>query len=136
MKNLIVVALSGILLLAAIGCTTSEANSKLYYVCNCGDTCTCNTVSQEPGECTCGNELAAMHVLAIENGVGVFCQCGADCQCERDSNDPEKCGCGEAVKKVSLEGKYVCDCGPSCDCGTISGQSGQCTCGRDLKKVI
>lgn len=131
-----VVALSGFLLFTAVGCQSTAEASKAYYVCNCGDDCTCNTVSQKPGECTCGSELAAMHVLAIENGIGVFCRCGADCTCERDKNDPDKCGCGEPVKKISLEGKYVCNCGPSCNCGTISDKPGKCHCGEDLKEVI
>lgn len=27
------------------------------YVCNCGPTCTCNAISQNPGKCPCGQEM-------------------------------------------------------------------------------
>lgn len=29
------------------------------FACNCGAGCTCNTVSQTPGKCTCGKDMAA-----------------------------------------------------------------------------
>lgn len=32
-------------------------NTVGQYVCNCGPTCTCNTISQKPGTCSCGVEL-------------------------------------------------------------------------------
>ncbi len=27
------------------------------YMCNCGPECKCDTVSQDPGKCTCGKEM-------------------------------------------------------------------------------
>jgi hypothetical protein len=27
------------------------------YACACGPDCKCNTISQNPGKCTCGNEM-------------------------------------------------------------------------------
>jgi hypothetical protein len=28
------------------------------YACACGPTCKCNTISQNPGKCTCGTEMS------------------------------------------------------------------------------
>ncbi len=135
MKKLIVAALGALFLLAAISMLISADKNKTYYVCNCKDDCKCDFVSQKAGKCKCGSNLAAMHVLAIEKGVGIFCRCGADCTCERSKTDPGKCGCGKSVKMAGLKGKYICSCGPDCNCGTISDQAGKCHCGKDLKLV-
>jgi hypothetical protein len=124
------------ILVVSIGMVMAADKSKVYYVCNCKDDCTCNTISKEPGKCKCGNELAAMHLLAIEKDNAVFCRCGADCTCERSKEDPSKCACGKPVKIVSLKGKYVCGCGADCKCGTISDVPGKCSCGKELRKVI
>jgi hypothetical protein len=129
MKRIIAGFTVAVLFVALTGGLVSADNNKLYYVCNCKDDCTCNTISGKPGKCTCGSALAAMHVLAIEKGNGVFCRCGSECTCVRSKTDPAKCGCGKAVKMVSLKGKYVCDCGTTCDCGTISDKPGKCHCG-------
>jgi hypothetical protein len=135
MKKLFVAAVAALFIVAAAGMVVTADKGKLYYVCNCKDDCKCNYVSDHPGKCSCGAELAAMHVLAIEKGNGIFCRCGKDCVCERSKEDPSKCGCGKPVKMVSLKGKYVCDCGATCNCGTISDKPGKCHCGKDLKKV-
>ena len=91
------------------------ANNKnsVLYVCNCGPDCKCNTVSTKPGKCTCGTNLAPMHVLKIEKGGAILCTCGGECTCKINAADPTKCGCGKPVKMVSLKGMYVCNCGPS-----------------------
>ena len=123
-----------IAILTALG--AAREKSKVYYVCNCKDDCACNTICKEPGKCTCGTELGALHLLASENGKAVFCRCGADCTCERSKEDPGKCACGKPVKYVSLKGKYVCACGEACKCGSISDKPGKCTCGKDMKQVI
>ncbi|MBP1767870.1 MAG: hypothetical protein H6P98_1985 [Candidatus Aminicenantes bacterium] len=127
--------LSALLFLAAAASLASPDKSKVYYVCNCKDDCTCNTISKEPGKCPCGEELAGMHLLAIEKDTAVFCSCGVDCTCERSKEDPDKCGCGKPVKKISLKGKYVCACGDACKCGSISDKPGKCPCGTEMKKV-
>ena len=133
-------SLIGLLVIAfvvvALGLVIAAEKSKVYYVCNCKDDCKCNTISKEPGKCTCGNELTAMHLLAIEKDTAVFCRCGADCTCERSKDDPNKCGCGKPVKRVSLKGKYVCGCGENCNCGAISDKPGKCGCGKDMKQVL
>ncbi|NLT65100.1 MAG: hypothetical protein GXX84_00690 [Acidobacteria bacterium] len=138
MKRSVALALSVLFLFALTGMAVKQESgdhSSLYYVCNCKDDCSCTTVSARAGKCECGQELAAMHLLAIEKSSGVFCRCGTGCSCERDKNDPGKCGCGKPVKTVSLTGKYVCSCDPSCQCTTISDKPGKCQCGKDLKKV-
>ncbi len=136
MKRLSAALMMGIFFVVSIGLVIAADKSKVYYVCNCKDDCKCNTISKEPGKCSCGNELVAMHLLAIENDTAVFCRCGAECNCERSKDDPSKCGCGKPVKMVSLKGKYICGCGGGCNCGSISDKPGKCTCGKDLKQVI
>ena len=135
MKSVIVMAVGALFLFAVIGLLVSADNSRAYYVCNCKDDYKCDFVSNKPGKCKCGSNLVAMHVLAIENGKGIFCRCGADCSCERSKTDPGKCGCGKLVKMAGLKGKYICSCGPECNCGTISDKPGKCHCGKDLKLV-
>ncbi len=136
MRKAIAMMIGAVLLLAAIGLLMSADKGKVYYVCNCKDDCKCDFVSSKPGKCSCGSNLAAMHVLAIEKGMGVFCRCGKDCSCERSKSDPSKCGCGKSVKMVGLKGKYICNCGPDCNCGTISDKPGKCHCGKALQQVI
>lgn len=136
MRKTSIVLLVITFVVVALGIVVAADKSKVYYVCNCQDDCKCNTISKEPGKCTCGKELTAMHLLAIDKDTAVFCRCGADCTCERSKDDPSKCGCGKPVKLVSLKGKFVCGCGADCNCGTISDKPGKCACGKDLKQVI
>jgi len=136
MRKPLIVLLVVAFVVAALGLVIAAEKSKVYYVCNCKDDCKCDTISKEPGKCTCGNELTAMHLLAIDKDKAVFCRCGADCTCERSKDDPSKCGCGKPVKMVSLKGKYVCGCGENCNCGAISDKPGKCGCGKDMKQVI
>ncbi|MCK9374750.1 MAG: hypothetical protein M0P73_01225 [Syntrophobacterales bacterium] len=30
------------------------------YMCNCGPSCNCGTISQNPGKCVCGNDMKAV----------------------------------------------------------------------------
>ena len=136
MKKTFIVVVCVLFVAAVAGMVIAAEKSKVYYVCNCGEKCNCNSVSKDPGKCTCGKEMAAMHVLTIEKGTGVFCQCGADCTCDRSKTDASKCGCGKPVKVVSLKGKYACACGAACNCGAISDKPGKCGCGKDMQKVI
>ncbi len=136
MKQVVIVAVGVLFLVAAIGMIAAADKGKVYHVCNCKDDCKCDFVSSKPGKCKCGSELIEMHVLAIEKGVGIFCRCGEKCTCERSKSDPSKCGCGKPVKMVGLKGKYICSCGTSCNCGTISDVPGKCHCGKELKQVI
>ena len=38
------------------------------YVCNCGEKCPCNTMSRNPGNCTCGTEMVKAKVLKVTPG--------------------------------------------------------------------
>lgn len=138
LSGLMVVAVA-LMLAGFVIALTAQAEDKgagsILYVCNCGKDCKCNTVSTQPGKCSCGGELVPMHVLKIEKDEALLCTCGKDCTCKINPDDPTKCGCGKPVKRVSLKGMYVCGCGPDCNCNTVSDQPGKCKCGRDLKKI-
>ncbi|MDH4164703.1 MAG: hypothetical protein OEW15_18745 [Nitrospirota bacterium] len=122
-------------IITSLGMVIAADKDKVFYVCNCKDDCHCNSISKEPGKCTCGTELMGTHVLAIEKDVAKFCRCGAECTCELSKTDPAKCGCGKPVKVVSLKGKYVCACGGDCQCNTISDKPGKCGCGKEMKQI-
>ncbi len=136
MKRASIVMVVFMFLGVTLGVALAADKSKVYYVCNCGQDCKCDTISKEPGKCKCGKDLVAMHLLDIEKDKAVFCQCGGECTCERSKDDPSKCGCGKPVKMVSLKGYYVCACGPDCKCGAISDKPGKCGCGKEMKQVI
>ncbi len=135
-KQIAIFVMLGVFLVAVLGMAVAADKAKVYYVCNCKDDCKCNTISKEPGKCSCGNELMAMQLLAIEKDQAVFCRCGAECTCARSTTDPSKCGCGKSVKMVSLKGKYICGCGAGCQCGAISDKPGKCGCGKEMTKVM
>lgn len=113
----------------------AKGAENVLYVCNCGPDCKCNTVATKPGKCTCGADLAPMHILKIEGDTALVCTCGKDCTCKLDPKDPSKCGCGKDVRKVSIKDKYVCSCPAGCECNTVSDNPGKCKCGADLKKI-
>lgn len=136
MKKFSIALLIVAFVVVSLGLVIAADKSKVYYVCNCKDDCACNTISKEPGKCKCGNDLVAMHLLAIEKDNAVFCRCGAECTCERSKTDPGKCGCGKPVKTVSIKGKYVCGCSDNCNCGTIADKPGKCSCGKEMKLVM
>jgi len=135
MKRALVVLSIVTFLIAVLGMAVAADKSKVYYVCNCKDDCNCNSISKEPGKCKCGQEMTAMHLLAIDKETAILCRCGAECNCELSKDDPNKCGCGKTVKKIGLKGKYVCACGPDCKCNTISDKPGKCTCGKEMKQI-
>ena len=39
------------------------------YVCNCGPSCPCNTMSMKEGNCTCGNKMVKAKVTKVEKDV-------------------------------------------------------------------
>jgi hypothetical protein len=49
---------------ATIQVGTEERSFKTVgkYACACGSACTCGTISQNPGKCVCGKEMAAVKV--------------------------------------------------------------------------
>jgi len=134
----LIVAVSAGMVLTAAGeksSTETAVQGSVLYVCNCGEQCKCNTVSTKPGKCSCGQDLAPMHVLKIDKDQAALCTCGKDCSCKISETDPTKCGCGKPVRMASLKGLYVCNCGAGCSCNTISDTPGKCKCGNDLRKV-
>jgi len=143
MKKIVVGMVVLVILAVAAGVVISADKSQVYYVCNCGDDCTCNSITKEPGKCACGKETTAMHILEIEKSTAVLCRCGADCSCERSKKDPNLCGCGKPVKTVDITGKYACACGyensclcsGGCKCNTVSDKPGKCGCGKEMKKI-
>jgi hypothetical protein len=88
------------------------------YACNCGEKCPCNTMSKNPGNCTCGNPMVKAKVTKVEKGKAYL-----------------KAEGWEKERVFKTEGKYTCDCGPDCKCNTISQNPGKCTCGAEMKAV-
>ena len=136
MKKGIIILMVVAFIATAAGFVIAADKNQVSYVCNCADDCKCNSISKEPGKCTCGKELVAMHLLAIDKDTAMLCRCGAECSCAISKDDPEKCGCGKTVKKIGLKGKYICGCGGGCQCNSISDKPGKCGCGKDMKQVI
>ena len=88
------------------------------YACNCGEKCPCNTLSKNPGKCTCGKDMVKAKVTKVEEGKAYLMADG-----------------WEKERVFKTTGKYTCDCGKDCKCDTISQNPGKCTCGAEMKKV-
>ena len=118
MKKLLILTLVFILALATLALAdktkmTAKVGDQLY-VCGCGEGCPCDTMSRNPGQCTCGKDLVKTKVTKVEKGMITV----------------------ESRKKPFISvAKYVCDCGPECKCDTISQNPGNCTCGKKMKMV-
>lgn len=114
--------------------TESAERHDVVYACNCGPECDCGSISSEAGNCSCGSELAAAHVVKVDGHDAKLCTCADGCDCEIDAEDETKCACGADLKTVSLEdsGLYFCNCGGSCTCNFVSAEPGKCACGMEL----
>lgn len=88
------------------------------YACNCGDKCPCNTMSRNPGKCTCGTDMVKAKVLKVAPGTAEI-----------------KAESWDKARVFKTVGNYTCNCGPHCKCDTISQNPGKCTCGADMVKV-
>jgi hypothetical protein len=88
------------------------------YVCNCGPSCPCHTMSTKEGNCTCGNKMVKAKVTKVDKDMTYV-----------------KAEGWEKPRGYNPQGKYMCACGPSCNCGTISQNPGKCVCGSDMKPV-
>jgi hypothetical protein len=84
------------------------------YVCACGESCPCDTMSRNAGKCTCGKDMAKTKVTKVEKG---------------------KITVESRGKPFITKGKYACDCGADCKCDTISQNPGNCTCGKKMMEV-
>lgn len=121
-----VVAVLGVFLLiglvaASYGGTKSSWDFKggeEAYVCNCGIECPCNTISNNPGKCTCGKDMVKAKVTKADGKTAFF-----------------KTEGWKDERPFKTEGKYACACNPSCPCNTVSQNPGKCTCNVDMKQV-
>ncbi|HMK55251.1 MAG TPA: hypothetical protein VK448_01285 [Dissulfurispiraceae bacterium] len=125
MKKTFYAALAALVVLAMCMVVYAESKSVMnlkvgdeIYACNCGANCPCNTMSRNPGNCTCGTPLVKAKVMKIENGVAYLKADGWD-----------------AARPFKMQGKYACACGEQCKCDTISQNPGKCTCGTEMKAV-
>ena len=121
MKKVLLVVVGILFTLGLVSTVSFAATSKMnvkvgdeIYVCNCGEACDCDTISRNPGNCTCGKPLVKAKVTKVEKGM-IYVE-----------------GQTKGFKSV---GKYACACGPACKCDTISQKPGKCTCGKEMKKV-
>jgi hypothetical protein len=118
---ILVALLSLVMVGAAFAAATGKMDLKVgeeVYVCNCGPSCPCYTMSMKEGNCTCGNKMVKAKVTKVDKDVAYL-------QAEG----------WEKPRAVNTQGKYMCACGPTCNCGTISQNPGKCVCGNDMKPV-
>jgi hypothetical protein len=118
----VLITLLSLMVVAAVACAESgKMDLKVgqeVYVCNCGPSCPCNTMSMKAGNCTCGNTMVKVKVTKVEPDV-TYVQ-------------------AEGWQKPAAfrtQGKYMCACEPSCNCNTISQNPGKCVCSKDMKPV-
>jgi hypothetical protein len=86
------------------------------YACNCGAACKCDTLSRNPGQCTCGKDMVKAKVLSVGKGEARLMVSGEE-------------------RTFKTVGKYACACGLQCPCNTISQNAGKCTCGVEMQAV-
>lgn len=86
------------------------------YVCACGESCPCKTMSRNEGKCSCGKALGKGVVSSVE---------GDKAMVKLD---------GKEIA-FTTKAKYACNCGEGCKCDTISQNPGKCSCGKEMKKV-
>ena len=125
MKRSVQIVIVALLSLMMVGVALAAAPGQMdlkvgeeVYVCNCGPSCNCHTMSMKEGNCTCGNKMVKGKVTKVDKDVAYV-------QAEG----------WEKPRAYNTQGKYMCACGPSCNCGTISQNPGKCVCGNDMKPV-
>ena len=109
--------LASFVLAAEKGTLTLKVGDE-RYVCNCGEKCPCNTISNNEGKCTCGSDMVKAKVTKVEKGKAMF-----------------KAANWEKERTFKTIGKYKCGCSPDCKCETISQNPGKCTCGSKMQKI-
>ena len=119
-KNLIGLFVASLLLVAVVAFADKTVpvymKGDAVFVCACGESCECKTMSRKAGKCTCGKELGKAVVSEAE-GDQLVVKLG-----DKNLNFPAKA-------------KFACACGEACKCGTISQKPGKCTCGTEMKEV-
>ncbi len=125
MKKLFFLSVLVILTMALAAVALAQTAGKLdlkvgdeVYVCNCGESCDCMTMSRQEGACVCKKPMVKAKVVKVEKDLVMVQAAG-----------------WEKPRPFKTVGKYACACGPSCQCGTISQKPGNCTCGKPMKAV-
>lgn len=125
MKKAFLIGLAVVLTFALAVVAFAGARGKMdlkagdeIYACNCGESCDCNTMSRNPGKCTCGKEMVKAKAAGIESGKAMLQAAG-----------------WERPRSFRTTGVYACNCPPECKCDTISQKAGKCTCGVEMKKM-
>jgi len=121
MKRLFVLACAVVFAFVFIGTAAADTTITYkkgdeVYVCGCGASCPCLTMSKKPGQCTCGKELVKTTIDKVVKGKAYVTVDGK-------------------TRIFKTTGKYACACGAGCDCGTISQKPGNCVCGKPMKAV-
>lgn len=119
-KSLISLFVACLLLITVVA--FADKNLPVYktgdavYVCSCGDSCDCKTMSRKEGTCSCGNALGKGTVIKVDG-------------------DKALVKVGDKNLSFTTKARYACACGDGCSCGTISQKPGKCSCGNEMKKV-
>ena len=124
MKKMLTAAVAMLLLVGAASIGSADSTRGSYdfkegseaYFCQC-DGCACDTISNNPGKCTCGVDLAKGGVKSVAEDESVAV----------DLDGKEK--------TFKTGGKFVCACPPACTCNTVSQNPGNCTCGKAMKEI-
>jgi hypothetical protein len=119
-KSLISLFVASMLLVAVVAFADKELpvfkKGDAVYVCSCGDSCDCKTMSRKEGKCSCGKALGKGIVSMVEGDRAVV-------------------KVGDSDLDFNTKARYVCACGDGCNCGAISQKPGKCSCGNEMKKV-
>ncbi|HLD46441.1 MAG TPA: hypothetical protein VJA64_01360 [Desulfobaccales bacterium] len=73
MKKFVQIMLVTLLSLMMAGVAFAATPGKMdlkvgeeVYVCNCGPSCPCHTMSMKEGDCTCGNKMVKAKVTKVD----------------------------------------------------------------------
>jgi hypothetical protein len=121
MKKAIVLSL-GILIAVSAVVIGAPDQSKIVlkpgdvvYACACGESCACQMMSRNAGQCACGKAMVKAKVKSVGEGTAVLLF-------------------DQRELTFKTTGKYMCAC-PGCKCNSISQTPAKCTCGVDMVKV-
>ncbi len=124
-KKTFLVVIAVVLTMAMVAFSFAGSRGKMdlkagdeIYACNCGEKCPCDSLSKNPGKCTCGKEMVKAKVVKAEAGTATM-----------------KAEGWEKARAFKTNGKYACACPPECKCDTIGQNPGKCTCGVEMKKI-
>ncbi len=116
--SVLTLALAGLALAGADRGAMDLTSGDQVYACSCGEACPCQTLSNNPGKCSCGKDMAQASVVRAGDGTAML-----------------KAEGWEKERPFKTVGKYTCSCPPACPCDTVSQIPGNCTCGKEMKKV-